>query len=108
MASQNVSAADVAAIVSSENFFECLYSAFELKIFYILFHAFITFAGPSLLYSIVWYERYSADLWYRTLMNQLLTRYCQLSIIGCFCSRLPYVAMIIFGPFSESSNPVLL
>ena len=84
------------------NYFEGLYSDTEFKVAYILFHIFITFAGPLLMYSIVWYERYSADLWYRTLINQLLTHFCLLSIIGCFFFRLPYVGIILFGPFSST------
>ena len=84
------------------NYFEGLYSDTEFKVAYILFHIFITFAGPLLMYSIVWYERYSADLWYRTLINQLLTHFCLLSISGCFFFRLPYMGIILFGPFSST------
>ena len=78
------------------------------KVFYLIFHILLTFIGPSLLYSIAWYERFSSDLRYRTLMNQLLSHISVLSIVGCVLSRIPYVSMFFIGPFSSTTCDMII
>ena len=41
----------------------------SLKVASIVVNGVIMFVGPSLLYAVIWYERFSADLMYRTLIN---------------------------------------
>jgi len=83
-----------------ENFFAGVMQWDGLKLFYLLFQIVITVVGPCLLYSIYWYERFSADLRHRSLLNQLISHCCLLSIAGCIFARLPYVLILFFGPFS--------
>jgi hypothetical protein len=73
-----------------------------IKMFYLLFHILLTFIGPSLLYSIAWYERFSSDLRCRTLMNQLLSHIMLLSLLGSIIGRIPYVSIIFIGPFPST------
>ena len=72
----------------------------QFKIFFLIFHIFISFVGPSLLYSIRWYERYSCQQTYRTLINQMLSHTCLIIIARCFIGRLPYLVILFMGPFS--------
>ncbi len=74
-----------------------------IKVIYLIFHILLTFIGPGLLYSIVWYERYSSDIRCRTLMNQLLAHICILSIIDCLINRIPYISIIFIGPYSSTT-----
>jgi hypothetical protein len=74
-----------------------------IKCFYLVFHILLTFIGPGLLYSIVWYERFSSDIRSRTLMNQMLGHMCILSIIDCLINRTLYVSIIYIGPYSTST-----
>ncbi len=85
---------------STENFFAGVMQWDGLKFFYLVFQIIISVVGPSLLYSIYWYERFSADLHFRTLLNQLISHFCLLSIAGCIFARFPYVLILFFGPFS--------
>lgn len=41
----------------------------------------LSISGTILLYGVIWYERFSADLRYRTLMNQMLSHLCIFHII---------------------------
>jgi hypothetical protein len=59
----------------------------------------ILFLGPSLLYAVIWYERFSADLMYRTLINQLLSHLCYIQALNCILSRLAFILIYSFGPF---------
>ena len=74
-----------------------------IKVFYLIFHILLTFIGPILLYSIVWYERFSSDIRCRTLLNQLLAHICISSIIDCLINRTIYVSIIFIGPYSTST-----
>ena len=84
----------------AENFFAGVMQWDGLKFFYLVFQIIISVVGPSLLYSIYWYERFSADLRFRTLLNQLISHFCLLNIAGCIFARCPYVLILFFGPFS--------
>ena len=53
---------------------------------------------PVLLYSVVWYERHSADLRYRTIINRLLSRLCFIDIVACIVAQSSYLIIFIFGP----------
>ena len=53
----------------------------SLKVASIVVNVVIMFVGPSLLYAVIWYERFSADLMYRTLINQLLSHTCYIQVI---------------------------
>ncbi len=88
---------------TSYSFYAGLVEWDYIKVFYLIFHILLTFIGPGLLYSIVWYERFSSDIRCRTLMNQMLGHMCILSIIDCLISRTIYVSIIYFGPYSTSS-----
>ena len=57
----------------------------SLKVASIVVNVVIMFIGPSLLYAVIWYERYSADLMYRTLINQLLSHMCYIEVIISYC-----------------------
>jgi len=81
---------------SAENFFAGVMHWDGLKFFYLVFQIIITVVGPCLLHSIYWYERFSAELHYRTLLNQLISHFCLLSIAGCIFARFPYVLILFF------------
>ena len=85
---------------TSHTFYVGLVQWDSFKVCYLIFHIILTFIGPALLYSIVWYERFSSDIRYRTLMNQLLSHICIFSIVDCFSNRILYVSIICFGPYS--------
>jgi hypothetical protein len=87
----------------SVHFFDGFYELDEVKLFYLVFHLIITFIGPSLLYSIIWYENYGSDAHYRTVINILLSHICWISLFKCLTDRILYVIMIAFGPFSTSA-----
>lgn len=87
---------------TSPTFYTGLIQWDSLKVSYLIFHIILTFIGPALLYSIVWYERFSSDIRYRTLMNQLLSHMCIFSIVDCLINRTLYVSIIIIGPYSYS------
>ena len=63
--------------------------------------------GPSLLYSVIWYERFSADLMYRTLINQLLSHLCYIQTLNCILSRLAFILIYWYGPFPEPACDVI-
>ena len=54
--------------------------------------------GLPLLYFVAWYEQYSADLMYRSLINQLLSHLCYIEIAGCLVSRISYFTNFCFSP----------
>jgi len=85
----------------SEDFFSGIHEDNAFKTFYIFYHLIITLTAPLVLYSIVWYERCSADLRYRTLMNQLLSHCCLISLLASFTVRLPHALILVQGPFSS-------
>lgn len=71
-----------------------------IKIINTCLNIFLIFVGPCLLYSVIWYERFSADLIYRTLINQLLSHLCFIEIASCLLTRIAYFANYCFGPWS--------
>jgi hypothetical protein len=73
-----------------------------LKVLYLVFHILLTFIAPGLLYSVVWYERFSSDIRCRTLINQLLAHICIFSIIDCLINRTLYLSIIFTGPYSST------
>jgi hypothetical protein len=83
----------------SDNFFAGYYEFDAIKLFYLLFHVAITFIGPGLLYSVIWYENYGSDVHYRTVINILLSHICWINIFKCLIERIPYILMITMGPF---------
>ena len=87
---------------TSQTFYTGLVQWDSIKAFYLIFHILLTFIGPGLLYSIVWYERFSSDIRYRTLMNQLLSHICTFSIVDCLSNRILYVSILYIGPYSTS------
>ena len=82
----------------SNNFFSGLYEDNGFMIVYSIFNLCVTLTSPVLLYSICWYERHSADLRFRTLINQLLSHVCFASLLGSFVARIPHVLMLYLGP----------
>ena len=72
------------------------------------FHIVLTFIGPALLYSIVWNEKFISDLRYRTLMNQLLSHICIITIFDCLIGRMFYISSTIIGPFSVLTCGVIM
>ncbi len=93
---------------NSVNFYAGLMEWDEFKVFYILFHIFISFVGPCLLYSIVWYERLSSHQMYRTMINLMLSHTCLISIARCFIVRIPYVIMLFYGPCSRTTCSIII
>jgi len=79
-----------------------------IKVLFLIFNILLTFIGPSLLYSIIWYERFSSDLRCRTLMNQLLSHIYIFSLVGCFIVRIPSLSIVFIGPFSSTTCDVII
>jgi hypothetical protein len=52
-------------------------------------------SGTLLLYGVIWYERFSADIRYRTLMNQMVSHICMIHLFGGFVLMIGFV--ITFG-----------
>jgi hypothetical protein len=86
---------------NGSNFFESLLEWDPTKTIFVTWHALLTIIGPALFVAIIWYEKYSANLHYRTLINQLLSHFCRLHLFGCLVVRLPYVYFLSFGNFSD-------
>jgi hypothetical protein len=78
------------------------------KLTYMVFQIVLTFVAPLILYSIVWYERYGSDFKYSTLTNRILSHICLISIGRCFIARIPYGAIIFYGPFSTNTCDVII
>jgi hypothetical protein len=78
------------------------------KVTYIIFHIVLTFVAPLILYSIVWYERFGSDFKYRILTNRILSHICWISIGRCLIARIPYSAIIFFGPFSTNICDIII
>ena len=70
-------------ITEETNFYAELLAWDSIKVIYILFHLIITLVSPSLFLSIIWYEKTSSNLTYRTLINQVLSHLCRLHLVGC-------------------------
>ena len=83
---------------TSSNFYAGLLEWDSIKILDVVFNFFIILLGPLLLYSVIWYERFSADLMYRTLINQLLSHLCYIQIVSCFLTRIAFFLNYCFSP----------
>ena len=83
----------------SSNFYTGLLEWDTIKIVNVCLNILLIFVGPCLLYSVIWYERFSADLIYRTLINQLLSHLCFIEMATCILSRFSYFANYCFGPW---------
>jgi hypothetical protein len=84
-------------LIETENFYSSLLQWDLLKWINVLLNIFILFVGPSLLYIVIWYERYGADLMYRTLLNQLLSHLCYMELFTCVMTRINYFGIFCFG-----------
>ncbi len=63
-------------ILISGNFYSNLNKWDSLKYATLFLKSILSVTGSVLLYGVIWYERFSADLRYRTLMNQMLSHLC--------------------------------
>ena len=90
------------------NFYSGFLELKSLKLFYIMFHIILTFVAPLILYSIVWYERFGADLMYRTLSNRILSHICLISIARCLIARIANVGFLFIIPLSSNTCDVIL
>jgi hypothetical protein len=81
-----------------ETFYVGLLKLDGLKLLNLILNVIILFLGPLLLYAVIWYERFSADLNYRTLINQLLSHLCWIEIFSCIFSRLGYFVIYFLSP----------
>ena len=79
-----------------------------LKVICVLSHVLATTIGPCLLYSILWYELNSADLQYRTILNQLMTHCCLIEIVSSTTLKHAFLSFFIVGPFSYNSCDLLI
>jgi len=83
---------------SSNNFYSGLLEWDTIKVFNVVLNIFIMVFSPLLFYSVIWYERFSADIVYRTLINQLLSNLCLIQIVGCVISRINYFIIYCLSP----------
>ena len=81
-----------------ETFYVGLLQWDSLKLVNLVLNFLIMLLGPLFLYSVIWYERFSADLKYRTLINQLLSHLFWIEIFSCILSRLAYFAVYFLSP----------
>jgi hypothetical protein len=65
------------------HFFSGLKSWDYVKWITILLNILMTITGTILSLGVIWYERHSADIRYRTLMNQMLSHICFIHIARC-------------------------
>jgi hypothetical protein len=92
----------------NENFYAELYKWDSLKTFYLISHLLLSVCSPLLLLSIIWYEKNSADLRYRSLINQLLSHLCFILLFGNLIARPLGVATLFLGPFSHHTCDVIV
>ena len=88
-------------VQNGSNFYASLLEWDETKTVFVIWHALLTLLGPGLFITIIWYEKYSCNLHYRTLINQLLSHFCRLHLFGCLVVRIPYIYFLSFGDFSN-------
>ena len=91
-----------------QNSFADLYQYDTIKLAFLGCHVALSFLGPFLLYSIIWYEKNSADLRSRTLMNQLLSHLCIIVLLTCLVARPLHILVMLIGPFSYQSCDAVL
>jgi hypothetical protein len=90
------------------NFYSGFMELESLKLFYVMFNIILTFVAPLILYSIVWYERFGADLMYRTLSNRSLSHICLISIARCLIARIASVGYLFIIPLSSNTCDVIV
>ena len=95
------SLADPSALKDSSDYFSGLREWDALKWFFVLFHLVMTFVGPAILYSIIWYESSCSNAHYRTVVNMLLSNTAIICLVSCFFTRIPYVIIVTQGPFPD-------
>ena len=90
---------------SDRHYYDGYYNWDLVKCASVIWQSLLVAVSPFLLYSVVWYERHSAELRYRTIINnQLLSRLCLIDIFAATTAQSAYVAIMAFGPLEESSN----
>ena len=92
----------------NNNLYEELYMWDYVKAAYLISHVLLSVFCPLLLLSIIWYEKNSADLRYRYLINQLLSYLCFILLFGILVPRPIGVATLFLGPFSHTSCDVIV
>jgi hypothetical protein len=90
------------------NFYSGFMELESLKLFYVMFNIILTFVAHLILYSIVWYERFGADLMYRTLSNRSLPHICLISIARCLIARIASVGYLFIIPLSSNTCDVIV
>ena len=66
-----------------------------LKISTLFLRIVLFLTGTILLYGVIWYERCSADIRYRTLMNQMISHVCMIHMYGGFVFLLGFFVIFI-------------
>ena len=89
--------------LTSENFYSNLNKWDSVKYGTLFFKVILSMTGSVLLYGVIWYERFSADLRYRTLMNQMLSHLC---IFHIFVGPHFMVGVVLFFCFDEQPEVV--
>jgi hypothetical protein len=89
------------SVYNSGNFYEGLMEWDWLKLVYITFHILLTFFAPSVLYGIVWYERFGLEMQYRCLTNMLLSHICWITVAKCLTLRIAFVSLLFVSPLSS-------
>ena len=84
--------------ISETNFYKGLQELDTINVVSLILNVVVFLVGPLLLYSVIWYERFSADLIYRTLINQLLSHLCRMQIAICLSTRFSYFVVFYLSP----------
>ena len=92
----------------STNYYAGFFEWDAIKVFYVCFHMLICFIGPALLYAVIWYENEGSAANYRTVINMLLSHTCWISLARCMLTRIPFVAMVCYGPLPEYACDIII
>ena len=84
--------------VSDRHYFAGYFDWDLVKCSSVIWQSAIVVTSPVLLYLVVWYERNSADLRYRTIINQLLSKLCLIEIVAVMTAQPFSLAILIGGP----------
>jgi hypothetical protein len=84
-----------------ENYYSNLTKWDVFKFITFVIKIILSVTGSFMLYGVIWYERFSADLRYRTLMNQMLSHLCIFHISGGPFFILGFLINFSFQPQSE-------
>ncbi len=85
---------------SNQTFYSGLLEWDSLKITFVAWHVIVSCIGPCLLYAVIWYERNSPDLLYRTILNQILSLCCWIEIASIFTVKNANLSFFVIGPMS--------